>query len=135
MTPGHGVTIGTLAARAGVKVETIRYYERAGLLPAPPRSAGGYRIYGRGHLRRLAFIRRGRSLGFPLEEIRVLLRLAEGGGACSEVRALAEGHLAQVRAKIADLRRMERTLARTAARCGGGAPACPVVEALLAEAP
>jgi MerR family transcriptional regulator, mercuric resistance operon regulatory protein len=129
------LTIGALSARTRVNIETIRYYERIGVLPPPPRSAGGRRLYGDDHLRRLAFIRRGRELGFTLDEIRALLRLAGGGGGahgCVEARALALEHLARVRARIADLRRAERTLADTAARCRNGeGPACPIVEALF----
>ena len=129
----RGLTIGALSEGAGVNIETIRYYERIGLLPAPPRSQGGHRLYGSGHRKRLAFIRRGRELGFTLDEIRNLLGLVEGGYTCGEVRDAALTHLKDIRSKIADLRRMERTLAGTAARCeGGAAPECPIVDVLSA---
>lgn len=133
--PGRALSIGEVSRRSGVHVETIRYYERIGLLPRPPRTEGGHRLYPEGHLRRLVFIRRGRELGFTLDEIRTLLRLAEGGFGCGEVRAAALAHLADIRRRIADLRRMERILAETAARCAGGdAPDCPVMEALGGQA-
>jgi MerR family mercuric resistance operon transcriptional regulator len=126
--------IGALSRRTGVNIETIRYYERIGLLPEPPRGEGGHRVFAPAHRKRLAFIRRARELGFSLDEIRVLLGLADGGAPCGEVRAVALDHLARIRAKIADLRRMERTLARTAAQCeGGGATGCPILETLLDE--
>ena len=131
MNAGQTWTIGKLSRLTGCNVETIRYYERIGLLPAAPRTAGGHRLYGDGHRRRLAFIRRSRELGFPLDEIRTLLGLADKGRSCGEVRSLALGHLGQVRSRIADLQRMERTLTATAARCEGGtAPECPIIDAL-----
>lgn len=128
------LTIGALSEGTGVNIETIRYYERIGLLPAPPRSQGGHRLYGGGHRKRLAFVRRARELGFTIDEIRNLLGLVEGGYTCGEVRDAALAHLKDVRSKIADLRRMERTLAETAARCeGGAAPECPIIEVLGAS--
>lgn len=127
-------TIGELARRSGVKVETIRYYEKIGLLAQPPRSAGGHRRYTGEHARRLTFIRRGRELGFPLADIRTLLELAEAGPRCADIRDTAAAHLDEVRRKIADLQRMERTLADTVARCAADtSPACPIVEVLSRE--
>lgn len=126
-----GLRRGALARATGCNIETIRYYEGVGLLPAPPRTAAGHRVYGAEHLRRLRFVMRARALGFTLDEIRGLIALAEGGGTCDEVRAQAEAHLADVRARIADLARVEAVLADTAARCAGGeAPDCPVLAAL-----
>jgi MerR family mercuric resistance operon transcriptional regulator len=128
------LTIGVLSEGSSVNIETIRYYERIGLMPAPPRSQGGHRLYGGEHRKRLAFIRRSRELGFTLDEIRNLLGLVEGGYTCGEVRDAALTHLKDIRRKIADLRRMERTLAETAARCEGGtAPECPIVDVLSAS--
>jgi MerR family mercuric resistance operon transcriptional regulator len=129
--------IGSLSQRTGTKIETIRYYERVGLLPAPARSAGGYRLYGIEHVKRLTFIRRARALGFSIDEIRTLLKLAdERKRPCAEVRLVAEGHLKDVRIKIADLRSMERVLKDTVARCAKGTGShCPVIEALYREAP
>jgi hypothetical protein len=87
------LTRGALAARTGCSIETIRYYERVGLLPPPPRSAGGHRLYGGGLVRRLNFLRRSRDLGFSIDEIRELLRLVDGGTyTCREVEKLARDH-------------------------------------------
>jgi MerR family mercuric resistance operon transcriptional regulator len=125
--------IGALSRHTGCNIETIRYYERVGLLPAPPRSAGGHRIYGVDHLKRLTFIRRGRQLGFTLKDVRGLLALVDGGGhTCDEVQVLTLAHLGEVRRKIADLKVMEGVLGAMAAECEGGTvPACPVIEALF----
>jgi MerR family mercuric resistance operon transcriptional regulator len=123
--------IGELSCRSGVNIETIRYYEKIGLLPTPPRTEGGHRVYPDSHFRRLVFIRRSRKLGFTLNEIRNLLSLVDGGCTCGEVQEAALAHLKDIRRKIADLRRMERTLAEMAASCeGGAAPACPIVDVL-----
>ena len=126
-------TIGVLSRRTGCKVETIRYYERIGLLPAPARSAGGHRLFGEDHLKRLTFIRRGRELGFSLDDIRGLLGLVDGGAyTCAEVKAVTLEHLGEVRRKLADLRRLERVLKGMAAECDGGSlPDCPVIDALF----
>ena len=130
------IAIGDLAKRTSTKVETVRYYERMALLPAPPRSPGGYRLYGIGHVKRLTFIRRARALGFSLHEVRTLLRLAdERKRPCAEVRVVAEAHLDDVRAKIADLRAMERVLKDTVAKCADGTRSrCPVIDALYRDA-
>lgn len=127
------VSIGTLAERTGVKVETIRYYEQVGLLPEPERSEGNQRRYGRAHVERLAFIKHARDLGFAVESIRTLLRLSDTPGMpCDEAHAIAAGHLAEVREKIARLRSLEAELARIATVCSGGVAAadCAVIEAL-----
>jgi MerR family transcriptional regulator, mercuric resistance operon regulatory protein len=124
--------IGKLSKRSGVKIETIRYYERAEMLVPPPRTASGRRVYDVTDLRILVFIRRARELGFSLDEIRVLLRL--GGpekATCREVRAIAAHHLDHIRAKIGDLKKLERLLSSTVARCSGKtAPECPVLDVL-----
>jgi MerR family mercuric resistance operon transcriptional regulator len=133
MRVSHGLSIGRVARASGVHLETIRYYERIGLIPAPGRTEGGHRAYETPALRRLAFVRRARELGFSIEEIRALLGLAEPGQrACEEVRIVAEAHLKDVRAKIADLSRLQTILAETVGRCGkeGPAPSCPVLELL-----
>ena len=132
-----GLTIGQVAAQTGVNLETVRYYERAGLLPPPPRTGGGHRQYGDEHVKRLTFIRRGRELGFSLDEIRALLRLAEERDRpCAEVRDLAIGHLKDIRAKIADLRAMEKALQEMVRRCADGTlPECPLIEALFRRPP
>ncbi len=125
-------TIGALSKGTGCNIETIRYYERIGLLPEPPRSPGGHRLYGEDHLRRLTFIRRSRELGFTLDEVRGLLRLVDGGSyTCTEVKALTLDHAAELRRKVADLRRMKRVLEEMAAECEGGeVPECPIIDAL-----
>lgn len=131
--PPRQSSIGELSRRTGVNVETVRYYEKIGLLPRPPRTEGGHRSYQDDHLKRLVFIRRSRKLGFSVDEIRNLLGLVAGGYGCGEVRDAALAHLKDIRQKIADLRRMERTLAETAARCAGGStPDCPIIDALFA---
>jgi MerR family transcriptional regulator, mercuric resistance operon regulatory protein len=120
-----------------VNIETIRYYERIKMLPAPPRTASGRRVYGPHEARILAFIRRSRELGFSLDEIRTLLRLGGPGKAsCREVREIAALHLEDIRAKLRDLKKLERILAKTVGRCSGKmAPDCPVLDVLDIERP
>ncbi|HWB51266.1 MAG: helix-turn-helix domain-containing protein [Caulobacter sp.] len=127
------IPIGELSRRTGCNIETIRYYERIGLMPAPPRR-GRYRSYGADDVGRLGFVRRARELGFTLDEVRALLGLAGGGHAsCAEVRNLAASHLKDVRTRIADLKRMERVLADSVRACDAGQdPGCPLIEALRA---
>ena len=129
------LAIGALARRTGCKVETIRYYERIGILPAPPRNSGGQRRYRAWHLKRLNFVRRARDLGFTLADVRGLLRLVdEQGHGCDEVRTMALGHLSAVRARLADLKAMEAVLDEMVARCEGGkVPDCPIIDALYRE--
>jgi MerR family transcriptional regulator, mercuric resistance operon regulatory protein len=128
----RGLTIGRLAEQTGVNLETVRYYERIGLMPEPGRTEGRHRNYGPEHSRRLSFIRRSRELGFSIGEIRALLALASPGDvSCAKVKEIAEGHLADVRAKLADLGKLEAILAGAVARCtGDAAPACPVLDIL-----
>ncbi len=125
-------SIGELSKHSCVNVETIRYYERIKMLPAPPRTANGRRIYGPADKRTLAFIRRSRDLGFTLEEIRALLAL--GGperASCADVRKIASAHLTNVRRKLSDLVKLESILAETVAQCSDGAsPDCPVLDIL-----
>ena len=116
----EGLAIGKLSELTDVKIETIRYYEQIKLLPAPPRTAGGRRVYDPTHLRILAFIRRSRELGFSLDQVRALLRL--GGpekASCRQVRDIATHHLGDIHAKIADLRKLEKLLTKTVAQCTG----------------
>jgi MerR family mercuric resistance operon transcriptional regulator len=126
------LTIGRLAAAAGVGVETIRYYERIELMPRPQRTESGHRAYEAAHLRRLAFIRRARELGFGIEDIRALLALAEPSRAsCAQVKEIARTHLDDVRAKLVDLAKLEQILSDTVSRCSGGTvPTCPVLDML-----
>jgi MerR family mercuric resistance operon transcriptional regulator len=128
----EGLTIGKLSELTGVNIETIRYYEKIGMLPPPPRTESGRRIYGPTESRILAFIRRSRELGFSPDEVRTLLRL--GGpekASCREIRQIATHHLDGIRAKISDLRKLERLLSKTVAQCTGTtAPICPVLDIL-----
>ncbi len=121
---------GELARRTGVNAETIRYYERIGMLPEPGRTEGGHRLYDEEHEQVLIFIRRARRLGFTPAEVRAILELGgPGGAACAQVRDIAEHHLGQVRAKIADLLEVDKLLAATIDRCTGDAdPECAVVD-------
>lgn len=129
------VTIGTLSKRTGCNIEAIRYYERIELLPPPPRSSGGNRLYGSEHLKRLTFIRRSRELGFTLDEIRTMLSLVDGGEyTCADVLALSAQHLQDVRHKIRDLKKLEKTLATIISQCSGDeVPECPIIDVLFAE--
>ena len=130
------LTRGTLAKRTGCNIETIRYYEQIKLMPDPPRSEGGHRLYGEEHLKRLTFICRARELGFSIEEVRGLLALVDGGDySCAEVQALTLEHVDDIRRKIADLRKIERVLKDMASQCDDGEiPECPVIEALFQHA-
>ena len=126
------LTIGTLSERTEVNIETIRYYERIGILPKPPRSAGGHRLYANEHKQRLVFIRRSRALGFSLQEVRLLLGLSGGRRlTCAKVKSITEQHITEIRRKIKDLKRLERVLSNMAAQCRGDEmPECPILEAL-----
>ena len=129
---GHqDIAIGELSRRTGCTIETIRYYERIGLLPKPSRR-GTYRRYEPEDVGRLAFVRRARELGFTLEAVRTLLTLAsEGQDACPEVREIAAAHLSDVRVRIADLRAMEVALAQEIRGCESGEMAvCPMISSL-----
>lgn len=127
---------GKLSEKASCKIETIRYYEKIGLLPAPARSASGYRNYDESHLKRLLFIRRSRELDFTLEEIRGLLKMVDGGDyACGDINAMAMQHISDIRQKILDLEALEKTLTQMASQCSDGAsPECPVIDALYGAA-
>jgi MerR family mercuric resistance operon transcriptional regulator len=127
-----GITIGELSRLSGVHIETIRYYERIKMLPKPPRTPAGRRAYNSTHARQLAFIKRARELGFSPDDVHKLLQLGGPERApCGEVRDIALVHLNDIRARIADLRRLERLLAKTVAQCTGStAPECAVLDIL-----
>jgi DNA-binding transcriptional MerR regulator len=126
-----GLTIGALSRQSGVNVETIRYYERIGLLPVPPRAASGYRRYDGGAVARLRFIRRGRELGFGIEAIRTLLQLADHPELpCAAADQLAQAHLAEVDARIADLQAMRAVLTEITCCDSRSAAHCRLIEAL-----
>lgn len=124
--------IGDLSRATGTNVETIRYYERIGLLPHPARTHANYRDYGEAHRARLTFVRHSRELGFTIEEIRSLLDLSDDPARdCGEADRIASRHLAQVEDKIAQLTRLRDELTRIVGLCRGGAAAdCRVIEAL-----
>lgn len=129
-----GLQRGQLASRTGCHPETIRFYEKIGLLSDPPRSASGYRIYDENDVRRLCFILRARELGFGIEEIRDLLHLVDcKSQTCAEVQRRTEPHLADVRSKIVDLQRIEAILGTMISQCSGDdVPECPILDALAA---
>jgi MerR family mercuric resistance operon transcriptional regulator len=128
-------TIGALAKAIGVNVETVRYYQRIGLLARPPRAHGSIRRYPPETLRRLRFIKRAQSLGFSLEEVAALLRLAEGEH-CADTRVLGEKKLALVQRKLDELTAIRTALEELVSRCsrGGRGRGCPLIEALVADA-
>jgi len=129
------MTIGALSRQTGVHIETIRYYERDGVLPKPPRTDGGHRIYDESHVRRLRFIRHARELGFTLAEVRNLLRLVDGRAySCAEVKALTLAHSRAIRRKIADLERLDQKLQELADQCPDEDTLyCPIVDTLFDE--
>ena len=125
------------ARSAGCHGETVRFYETRGLLPAPPRNAAGHRVYAREHARRLRFIVRARELGFSLDQITQLLRMADDGDSiCAEAKALTMGRLDDVVRKIADLRKLEQALRSMVAQCDeGGTRGCAIIDTLSERAP
>lgn len=126
------LTIGALAQMTGTKVETIRFYEKSGLLPAPARTGGNYRSYERSHLNRLSFVRRARDLGFSLDQIRTLLDLSDDKSRpCGAVDAIAKEHLLEVERKIADLNALRSELDRMLSQCSSGTVGdCRIIELL-----
>lgn len=127
--------IGRLAAAAGVGIDTVRFYERAGLMPRPQRTGSGYRSYGPDDVSRMQFIRRAKALGFALDEIAELLNLSRGQGGREGVKALAQRRLRNLDERIAELTRMREVLGAYERRCSGtGAVAgCPIIEAVVAK--
>ena len=127
------LSIGELSKATGVKVVTIRFYEKTGVLTAPTRSAGNYRVFRSEHLRRLHFIRRCRDLGFSLDQVRDFLRLSnENTATCAKVCRIAQRHLNDVEGKLADLQRLASELRRIISSCSGTRPMsdCRIIEAL-----
>ena len=125
------LTIGRLAELTSTNIETIRFYEKTGVVPQAPRTTGNYRSYGQKDVDRLAFIKRTRALGFSLDEVRTLLDLSSDRERdCTDVNAIAARQLAEVDRKIADLAALRRELARAVATCAGGAVGdCSVIDA------
>ena len=131
-----GFTIGELSKRTDVNIETIRYYEKIGIMPNPPRNSSGYRIYSAPHRERLSFIRRSRELGFSQSEVRKLLALVdEHEYTCAEVREMTVKQRQTVRNKIKDLRILDQALTTMVNECAGGdIPDCPIIDTLFADA-
>lgn len=131
-----GLTIGRVARSAGLAIDTVRYYEREGLLQKPARTSSGYRQYPADAVARLRFIRQAKELGFTLSEIRELLALKVAPGkSCAHVRARAEAKIADIEQRVAQLNRMKRALAKLAAACSGRGPTseCPILDAMEAR--
>ena len=128
----HRLSIGRVAVQTGCNIETIRFYEKVRLLPVAGRTTGGHRTYTREMVQRLVFIRRSRELGFSMDEIRQLLSIVDGEQvSCERVKHIADDHLTDIRAKIADLRKMQRTLLALSSQCSGDdVPDCPIIEVL-----
>lgn len=127
---------GELAKQAGVNIETLRFYERKGLLPEPPRKGSGYREYPSENVRLVRFIKRAQELGFSLGEIKVLLALrVERGTTCSDIKERTEAKVRGVRQKIVDLKAIELALGKLTASCSGRGPLtqCPILENLDGE--
>lgn len=131
----RGLGIGKMSCETGVNIETIRYYERIGIMPDPGRTPGGNRQYRLEDLKRLTFIKRSRDLGFSIEEIRALLQMVDRRDfTCAEVRRLTIEHLAAVKRKIAHLRRLERALGSMVRECAkGDVPDCPIIDTLFEQ--
>lgn len=137
MKSGTILKRGELAKRTGCHLETIRYYETTGLMPEPARTVAGHRVYDQDQERRLKFILRARELGFTIDELKGLLKLADGDGpSCGQVYDMTKSHIVSIRSKIADLRKLEKTLSAISFQCArGDAPECPIIDALFDRAP
>ena len=133
ITKTRGYAIGAMSRETSVNIETIRYYERIGIMPEPDRTEGGNRQYNHDRLKRLFFIKRCRELGFSIEEIRALLQMVDRADfTCGEVHTMTVDHLATVKNKLSDLRRLEKSLQSMAAECSkGDLPDCPIIDILF----
>ena len=131
----NSYSVGDLATACGCKVETVRYYEKTGLMPNPPRTEGGHRIYSLEHMKRLVFIRRSRELGFTIEQVSELLCFVdEPGHSCGEVKAMAMLQARAAQEKIDNLKRLQKALNDMAVRCKGKnykVEDCPIIDALF----
>jgi MerR family mercuric resistance operon transcriptional regulator len=128
-----GLTIGRVARHAGLAIDTVRYYEREGLIEKPARTSSGYRQYPADAVARLQFIRQAKELGFTLSDIRELLALRVAPGkSCADVRARTEAKIADIEQRVAHLNRMKRALVKLAATCSGRGPTseCPILDAM-----
>ncbi len=128
--------IGRASVQSGVNVETIRYYEREGIVAKPGRSAAGRRLYTPDEIARLRFVKRCRDLGFPMSIIQTLLSLtSDQGRSCGEVKLMAEDHLVAINAKIENLARLRDALQGLSNSCDDGTSSCPMLEALMSDQP
>lgn len=126
--------IGEASRQCGVPIETIRYYEREGVVPKPHRASNGRRIYSEHEIGRLRFIRQCRDLGFQIADAKTLMALSEGSNSdCADVEQIGTTHLANIREKISELKRMEAALAELIANCKSGSTQCPMLEQLRAS--
>lgn len=127
-------TIGKASEQSGVNIETIRYYEREGIVPKPGRSAGGRRLYSSDEIATLRFVRRCRDLGFPISIIQTFLSLTvQNDRSCGEVKTMAENHLGEINAKIENLERLREALLSLSKNCDDGTAACPMLDALMKD--
>ena len=127
-------TIGKASEQSGVNIETIRYYEREGVVPKPGRSAGGRRLYSSDEIAKLRFVRRCRDLGFPISIIQTFLSLTtQNDRSCGEVKAMAENHLSEITTKIENLVRLQDALLSLSKNCDDGTAACPMLDALMKD--
>ncbi len=125
------VSIGDLSSKTGVKIETIRYFERIGLMPIAERKSSGHRVYDETSLRRLTFIGRCRELGFSQADIRSLLGVEDNTPSCDEILSITTHHRTSIKAKISDLRKLERRLSEISSTClSNDTPVCPIIESL-----
>ena len=128
----RGYSIGEVSKQTGVNIETVRYYERIGIMPKPDRTSGGNRQYNHQELKRLSFVKRCRGLGFSLSEIRALLEMVDGQNfTCSQVHTMTISHLESVEQKLADLQRLQSSLKQMSAECSkGDVPDCAIIDTL-----
>jgi DNA-binding transcriptional MerR regulator len=129
-------SIGQVSEQSGVNIETIRYYEREGIVAKPDRSAGGRRLYTPDEIAKLRFVKRCRDLGFPIAIIQTFLSLTdELGRPCGEVKSMAEDHLVEINAKIENLTRLREALQSLSRNCDEGTASCPMLDALMSDEP
>ncbi|MGR3177741.1 MAG: Hg(II)-responsive transcriptional regulator [Candidatus Anammoxibacter sp.] len=128
----ENLTIGKLAKETGTNIETIRYYERRGLIPEPPRRESGYRVFSQKYVERILFIKRAQTLGFTLKEVLELLAMADGTTDCKDVKKFAEGKLVDIEMRIGDLKKIKKVLHDLVKRCPdkGKISDCPIIESL-----
>jgi len=134
----NSLTRGQLAKQTGCNIETVRYFEKIGLLPEPARSASGYRLYEDVHLRRLKFIQRAKALGFSTEQVRQLLTLSDSDDhhTRGEVKSLTEAHIKEISDKIRDLQKLKKNLSEISSHCDGShgsAKNCPILDSLFSD--